>query len=164
MIKAFFKNFLARGIDRLTIFCYATLNANFGVKSHIKFKGGREMGIDLTLLPMSDPCEMGKVSVLTYNRLRFDQDYKLFGQIMEIDGSEPTIKSLAIPPQMWVTTYEDEGLNRTRTDKYGTELTFVYAKELKKLRLPEDVSALNQAIKTFIDALPDDTPIILFWL
>jgi len=121
------------------------------------------MGLDLTLLPLRDPREVGEVSVLAYNRLSFDRDSELFGQITDIDGSEPTIKPLAIPPQMWVTTYEDEGLDRTRTDKYGTELTFVYAKELKKLKLPEDVSARNRAIKAFVDALPNDTPIILWW-
>ena len=157
---------LMRGLDILAVFCYTTLNANFGVKLHLKFNEEvKKMGRDLTLLPMRDPREVGEVSVLAYNRLSFDRDYELFGQITEIKigGSEPTIKPLAIPPQMWVTIYGDEGLDRTRTDKYGTELTFVYAKELKKLKLPEDVSARNRAIKAFIDALPDDTPIILWW-
>ncbi len=112
---------------------------------------------------MRGPQEMGGVSVLTYNRLEFDRDYDIFGQIIELDDSEPTIKPLAIPPQMWIQTYENEGIKRTRTDKYGTELTFVYAEELKKLNLPEYVSARNRAIKSFIDSLPNDTPIILWW-
>ncbi|RJO59496.1 hypothetical protein C4546_01975 [Candidatus Parcubacteria bacterium] len=121
------------------------------------------MGLDLTLLPMRGPRELGERNVFAYNRLRFDPDYSLFGQIREIDGSEPTIKPLAIPPQMWVVSYEDRELDRTRTDGYDSELTFVYAKELKKLKLPEDVSTRNRAIKAFVDALPDDTPIILWW-
>ncbi len=121
------------------------------------------MGLDLTILPMHGPQEMGEVSILTYNLLKFDRDHDIFGQIIELDDSEPTIKPLAIPPQMWIKTYGDEGIEHTRTDKYGIELTFVYAEELKKLNLPKNVSAYNQAIKSFIDALPNDTPIILWW-
>ncbi len=64
---------------------------------------------------------------------------------------------------MWVETYEDEGIERHRDDKYGTELTFVYAEQLKSLKVENGASPKNRAIKVFIEALPDDTPIILLW-
>ncbi len=59
--------------------------------------------------------------------------------------------------------YDDEGLKSTRTDAFGVELTFAYAQELKKLKLPDDVTTRNRAVKAFIDALPNETPIILYW-
>jgi len=128
------------------------------------------MSLDLTILPLRGPRDLGETSVLTYNRLQFNGDYRLFAQIIEMDDydaafaeNKPTIKPLPIPPQMWVIMYDDEGLKSTRTDANGAELTFVYAQELKKLKLPEDVTSRNRAIKAFIDALPNDTPIILYW-
>ena len=122
------------------------------------------MGLDLTLLPLRGPREMGNISVLCHDRLSFDRDYKIFGQLTDVgEGNKPTIKANPIPPQMWVDTYEDEGIERRREDKYGTELTFVYAQQLKKLKIANDASPKNKAIKAFIEALPDDTPIILLW-
>lgn len=121
------------------------------------------MGLDLTLLPLQGPREMGDTSVLCYDRLIFDQDHEIFGQLTDCGkGNKPTIQANPIPPQMWVETYEDEGIERTREDKYGTALTFVYAQQLKKLKV-SGASLKNKAIKAFIDALPDDTPIILEW-
>jgi len=59
--------------------------------------------------------------------------------------------------------YEESGLKRTREDNVGAELTFVYAKDFKKLNWPEANFSRNLAIKAFIEALPEDTPIILWW-
>lgn len=130
-------------------------------------KGINTMGLDLTLLPLREAREIGSESVLCYNRLGFDRDYRIFGQLTgcgEHGGKiKPTIKTNPIPPQMWVETYEDEGIERTREDKYDTELTFVYAKQLKKLKIEDNASPRNKAIKAFINALPDDTPVILQW-
>lgn len=122
------------------------------------------MGQDLTLLPLKGPRQMAEVSVLCYDRLSFDRDEEIFDQLIDVGrGNKPTIKTSPIPPQMWVETYEDYGIKRRRDDKYGIELTFVYAEQLKKLKIGKDANAKNKAIKAFIDALPDDTPIILLW-
>ena len=122
------------------------------------------MGLDLTLLPLRGPREMGDTSVLCHDRLSFDRDYEIFGQLTDVgEGNKPMIKANPIPPQMWVETYEDEGIKRRRDDEYGTELTFVYAQQLKKLGVADEASPKNKAIKAFVEALPDDTPIILLW-
>lgn len=122
------------------------------------------MGLDLTLLPLRGPQEMGDTSVLCHDRLTFERDYEIFGQLTDCDeGNKPTIIALPIPPQMWIKTYEDGGIERRRNDKYGTALTFVYSQQLKVLRVGEDAAPKNRAIKAFVDALPDDTPIILLW-
>jgi len=122
------------------------------------------MGLDLTLLPLRDARSIGEASALCHDRLTFDRDYEIFGQIIDCgEGKKPTIKTNPIPPQMWVEIYEDEGIERTREDKYGTVLTFIYAQQLKELKVGDDATSRNKAIKAFIDALPSDTPIILFW-
>ncbi len=122
------------------------------------------MGLDLTLLPLRGPQQMGDISVLCHDRLSFDQSYEIFGQLTNVgEGNKPTIKADPIPPQMWVETYEVEGIRRRRDDKYGAELTFVYAERLKKLKVTDDASPKNKAIKAFVEALPDDTPVILLW-
>ena len=64
------------------------------------------MGLDLALLPLRDPKKLCDVSVLCHDRLSFDQDYEIFGQLTNIgEGNKPTIKVNPIPPQMWVETY-----------------------------------------------------------
>lgn len=122
------------------------------------------MGLDLTILPLRNARQLGDSSVLCYDRLCFIQDYAIFCQLKDFGhGNEPTISTHPIPPQMWVDLYEDDGIKSRRDDKYETELTFVYAQQLKKLEVAKDASPKNRAIKAFIDALPDDTPIILYW-
>lgn len=120
------------------------------------------MGMDLTLLPLKEGA-LSDTHVLCYERLSFDRNYKIFDQIKSDKSDIGEIETQSIPPQMWIETYEDEGIQATRKDKYGTELTFVYAQQLKKLKMPKVASPKNKAIKAFIDALPDQTAIILFW-
>lgn len=118
------------------------------------------MGSDLSLLPLRGPDQLVRVSVGCLDRLSFDRDYEIFGQLIDSFGDKPTIQVNSIPPQMWV---EGAGIARTRVDGYGNKLTFVYAQQLKRLLVPSDASPWNRAIMAFIEALPDDTPIILYW-
>jgi|SRR3989338_7903067 len=134
------------------------------------------MSLDLTILfPSLGFRAIGESEAFCYERLRFDGDYSIFGQLVDMSDhyrrteqdndipEKPTIKTIPIPPQLWVETYGDEGIERTREDRYGTELTFVYAQQLKKLSVRDDASTKNKAIKAFINALPDDMPVILYW-
>lgn len=132
------------------------------------------MGIGLRLYPLRGPSEMGESEVLCVDSLTFEADYRVFAQLCDaskeiagefkeaLEGRE-LIRTFPIPPQMWVLFYEDEGSSRTREDQYDQELTFAYARDLKKLVVPPDSSAKNKAIKAFIEALPEDAPIILMW-
>ncbi len=128
------------------------------------------MGTYLTLLPLKGPSDLIDLSVVCSDRLEVPQDYRVYGQLMDMsyrrddDGEipeKPTIETQAIPPQLWVTIYG--GSERTRTDSYNKMLTFAYAEQLKKLVLPDNSSTRMYAIKAFTDALSDDTPIILLW-
>jgi hypothetical protein len=97
--------------------------------------------------------------------LDFDSDYDIFDQLIDYrgDGHEIPIQTEPIPPQMSIVEYWDEGTRKTRDDAFGHRLTFVYVKQLKELKVPNNASSKNKAIKAFINALPDDTPIILMW-
>jgi hypothetical protein len=107
---------------------------------------------------------MGDTSVLCHDSLSFDQSYEIFGQLRDVvAGNVPTIKANSIPQNLQVGIYDEEGLKWRRDDNYGDELTFLSAKQLKGLHVPCDVSPKNKAIMAFVQALPDDTPIILFW-
>jgi hypothetical protein len=123
------------------------------------------MGFGLTIFPMNSTRELGNdIVYVSENRLKFDRDPKIFCQLRKLDenGNEPTIKTEALPPQMQIELSAND-YAPTRTDAYGKELTYAFAKELKKLELHPNVSEFNRAIKAFIDALPDARPIILWW-
>lgn len=123
------------------------------------------MSVDLAIFPLKNRDQLSEKDVCIYNCLRFETDYSINCQIHEIDGYEnkPVIRPKKIPLKMLVHIYEDEGIFSTREDCYGDELTFAYAKEFRKVKFSNHTSPFNRAIKAFIDALPDDTPIILYW-
>ena len=127
------------------------------------------MSTDLTIFPLKrGPRALGEDSVLVVNRLDFDQDYRIFGQLIETGYEDkdvpenPTIIPLPLPPQLWVEIYGEEGIRRARGNPFGGQLVFVYAQQMKRLVIPENTSPWNKAIKAFIDALPDEIPIILY--
>lgn len=132
------------------------------------------MGIYLSLLPLRKKEDLKESCVLCYERIEFDQDYVIFGQLHDFSEwitkegmdskipQKPHIIPKPIPLNLWLNLYDDDGLEKTREDRYGDELTFVFAKQLKHLKI-RGTSAKNKAIKAFIKLLPNDTPIILFW-
>ncbi len=122
------------------------------------------MGLDLILLPLRGLKELKETSVFCYDRLEFDRDSKIFCQLIDLgEGAKPTIRTKLIPTRMWITVLTEGGTWRTREDAYGDKLTFVCAKKLRELKMPDNASPKNKAIKAFIDALPENTPIILWW-
>lgn len=118
------------------------------------------MGMDLVLLPLDSELVGSDLAV---DRLGFHRDYELFGQLHDFEGKKGGIKANAMAPGASILQYDDEGLTRASTDPYGTPLTWVSAKELKKLKASERTSSWNKAILAFITALPDDTVIVLWW-
>jgi hypothetical protein len=114
-----------------------------------------KMGIDLTIYPQQFDmkwklCDQG---------LTFDRDYKIFGQICD---DRPKIEPHPCPDDWQIQIYDDDGIRDCKEDCYGTKLTYLFAFELKKLDM-SDISEWNKAIKAFIDALPDDMKVILWW-
>lgn len=130
------------------------------------------MSVYLDLLFLDNPNKLQDTSVLCYERLTLDQDYRVLGQLIDLSQyrkgpedeipAQPTIKTTPIPPQLWLEVYGDRGTIRTRQNVFGEEVSFAYAEQLRRLKMPHDASPKNLAIKAFLDALPNDTPIFLW--
>ena len=108
---------------------------------------------------------MTRTVVGCLDQLRLDRDEEIFEQIRSGEvTAEPLVRTTEIPPHLWIEVERvGGGVKRIREDKYGQLLTFAYAFELRRLRMSEDASRWNRAVKALIDALPDDVPIILWW-
>lgn len=101
--------------------------------------------------------------------LNLDQDYSLFAQIdnevMDEKGAKQVCKPKPVPPGFKIKRLEEEGdgwTNQTE-DPYGKELTYVLAKELRKVKEEADWTDWNKAIFAMIKALPADFPVVLWW-
>jgi len=123
------------------------------------------MSLNLELMPLMNYNTLARTDVYCYEVMRFDADYSIFSQLKDLgeEFEKPHIKPMPIPPQMWVTTHANEGTEKGREDRYEEELTFVYVKYLRNLKISDESSPKNKAIKAYIDALPEETPIILMW-
>lgn len=128
------------------------------------------MSMSLALFPLDGPESLTETLVICYDRLEVPQNYSVFGQLRNLSSDdrpdipkEPTIPCSWIPPQLSVQFDFGGGRQGIREDATNRLLTFAYARDLKQIRLPEDAVPRMRAVKAFIDALKDDTPIILFW-
>lgn len=122
------------------------------------------MGIDLTLCPMpsNDPSWW-----LGYDRLSLKRNYSLFAQMGDMQNSgypAPVLEPLELPQGTRFDWYGDEGIEELKTDPYGCELTYLRAHDFLKLKLdPENMHPWNLAVIKFIQALPPETPVVLWW-
>ena len=110
------------------------------------------MGIDLTLKVIQYESQS---PWLTHNNVYLDRDYGIQEAVQKLD---------AFPvPRGAVLHYTDDGLHERATDPYGDPLRFMHACQLAKLALPADASEWNKAAFAWIKALPETTPIVLWW-
>lgn len=114
------------------------------------------MSLDLSIYPIQDPYHFNYQRVLTSNIIHFAQDYALFDAIK----NQSVLRN--IPDYMSIEIYEEGGARITTEDHYGNPLTYTTAGELKHLSLAPEIP-WNQAILSFIQLLPDLTPIIFDW-
>lgn len=124
------------------------------------------MGMDLTLCPEKYGARLWHGSHLAYTRIDLGRNYELFGQIDSKMGRDETIKQVCtpqrLPPNVEFMWYGDEGIKATRTDPYGDLLTYVEAGELAKVDVPKG-DPWNQAVFAMMKALPENTPVVLWW-
>jgi hypothetical protein len=57
----------------------------------------------------------------------------------------------------------EEGLKWEEVDRSGVPLTFTTSAELRRLRVPADLSPWNRAVLAFLLALPPDARVVLYW-
>jgi hypothetical protein len=134
--------------------------------------------LGLHLLPLDCEAQLFGVSVSCIETLNVQFDLDIFAQFREIPPEHrafelipPGVKSPAIatyplPPRLTAYIHGPgcAGLEAGRNDKFGRELTYAFAGEIKRnLKMPARATSRNRAIKAYIDALDERTPIILFW-
>jgi hypothetical protein len=116
------------------------------------------MGIDLQVLASN--FRERRSEFLATASLRFDRDQRLLTQL-SIDAKPCLVHPL--PEGLKVGHYEDDGLKFDELDKHGRPLTFTTPADLKNVCPPNDLSPWNVAILAFLEALPSDTRLVLFW-
>ena len=121
------------------------------------------MGADLKLRFLKGPEALTDVHPVCLESLDIERDQFIFNQLDKFGDNHPVIETIQIPPQMWIGVYGEDGFKEIRKDRFDRTLTFTYAKELKKLEIPENAHWKNKAIKAFINMLPDNIPVILCW-
>jgi hypothetical protein len=121
------------------------------------------MGLDLTVAPIRHTSSNWW---LGHTRIDFDRNYDLFGQIADCGrgGGPPVIPPpMPIPPGVRFDWYSDEGIKTETCDPYGEPLTYVIAGWFSKVNAPEQTGKWNRAVLQMLQALPPETPVVLWW-
>jgi hypothetical protein len=116
------------------------------------------VGIDLKVMASYFRGRRGEM--LPTATLRFERDSGLFGALSR-EAAVCVVHPL--PPDLRVGCYEDEGLGFKQVDRYGQPLTYTTPADLEKLNIPDGLSPWNSAVLAFLQALPKDARIVLYW-
>jgi hypothetical protein len=116
------------------------------------------MGVDLKVFASHFRERRGEF--LATATLRFDRDAGLFAQLAP--DAEPRLTH-PLPAGLKVGHQEDEGLRWDDADRQGQPLTFTTPADLRRLRVPDDLSPWNRAVLAFLMALPPDARVVLYW-
>ena len=116
------------------------------------------MGIDLQALASNFRERDGEF--LATAGLRFDRDLRLFAQL---DPHASPCLVHPLPKGLKIGHYGDQGLKFDDVDRYNKLLTYTTSTDLRRLKLPGDLTPWNQAILAFLLALPPDARLILYW-
>jgi hypothetical protein len=94
---------------------------------------------------------------LANNRLSLLRDYGLYNVIKSQNVKE-------LPSNVKFEWYFEKGVETTTTDSWGAKLTFVDAREFKKIKTERfNPSKWNRAVLKFLASLPPKTPVVLYW-
>lgn len=109
------------------------------------------MGIDLYLLPFD--CDLPQIS-FSHTILKVPRDYEMFDRINKCE-QHPVPKDFT----SFVSRdeeYEESHYGTTTEDSYGARVMYILAGDLKTV-------GLESPIRDYINALPDETKVALFW-
>lgn len=104
-------------------------------------------------------------------RLLFTRDYRIFGQFSNFPESPESppaqiLQTKTLPDGFTVgISSEEDGVTfgRFGHDEEFGEINWIYAGDLKRLLIPEDTSSVNKGIKSYVDQLQNDVPVLLRW-
>lgn len=121
------------------------------------------MSLMLTFYPLSGPQDLRVDEIFCRDQLSIYSDDEIEKQIPH-GSAHPTseVQTMPLPRDLWIVHREDSGVIKRRTDPFGAPLTYAFASTLKKLKLDPRMRT-HRPVKAWIDALPDDVPVILYW-
>lgn len=115
------------------------------------------MGVDLSLMPL-----IGQNFWTSHELILLERDRDLWEEFIKVRAIE-----IPQPLSCFVSILENKerGYGYLSDDPYGNPLKFTTAKELKKLRTHKNVQChwKNRAIWAYLEHIPDDWQIILYW-
>ncbi len=129
--------------------------------------------VSLILMPLflefCQSFEKPLEEVFPVTQLRLTSDYRIYNQFSSCPYNQGKLKEKIkiqthlLPENVIFQTHDEEkGWIETRDDGQG-KINWVYAKEIKTLTLEEDTSVINKAVMAYINCLPDDVRVILWW-
>ena len=124
--------------------------------------------VGLYLLP-TEESQLTQQRGYSFDLIHLVSDHRIFGQFEE--GKSMGIRSRArVRVQTHVSSTSELTLvlsageyNERKVRRGSMFFRFAYARDLKKLQLPANAKPKNLAVKAFINALPDETPVYLDW-
>jgi len=115
------------------------------------------MGVDLSIVPERYRSSERR-AVLGYDRLEIQGRYYDFWE---------SLLEAAVVLDEGMYTYNDEGCVKVFCDPYGTKLTWIKAGTFIRLWAIQntrcDLGVWDKAVFKFVEALPDDTRLILWF-
>ena len=122
------------------------------------------MGVDLSCMPIQYGDLKDNKWWLGYTRLSFDRNYDLFANFDGFTRTDKKSKIVGqlIPRDVKVQIYKDEGCEEVTEDAYGSKLTYCLAGDFKKIKIKRN-GDWNKAIIKFLQTIPKETPIVLYW-
>ncbi len=120
--------------------------------------------------------------VYPHSVLEMGQNYETLGQIFDLAWvkemashrhdipDEPRINTHPLPADVEIYVFREGGYEMTRTDATGGEMTWAYARDLAKIEVPGidhvegdwPIHSRNRAVRAYLDALPGNTPVLLY--
>ena len=123
------------------------------------------MGYSLTVLVLTDWQEVKNGDqVVPEGQLHLARSSGICCQLRDFGEKKPIVEPRPLPKDMRVLVSKEDSVDYEENDVYGDKLTYVFAKDLKNLDMTADrVTPFELAAKAYIDALPELTPIVLYW-
>jgi hypothetical protein len=122
------------------------------------------MGLDLSLLPVE--AEFGDGTGFSHSVLALERRTGLFDAILDIEERE----GAPVPGRFETFVCRDDRFEEThygdtRETPYGEPLLWVRAASLAELRSHPEATDFprNRAVFAYVDALPPDTKVALYW-
>ncbi len=121
-------------------------------------------------MPLERESQLDDKFIRTFDRLTIETDYEIFAQIA--DKGKPKmpkieiaeiVRTKQIPKGSYASIYTDTGLREVSENPHHTPISYTNSREIRKINLPEDISARNKAAIIYLRQLPKDTPLILYW-